>query len=507
MRMRRAPTNGTLARDGTVLLPWRAPRALVWDHRARAKLVAHAGRAAVVWLSVFVPYTSEKASLTASDLVTVSILSAIWLAALRTAFASARAIGAGVSAAVGSCTGLAAVAGLNAWVPNLELGAPTLLGTAVGVFASAGAWEWFVQQTSVGRRRVLLVGTSELADAVAAEIVRTRAWRFQLVGLVEAGRQPANGAVPRLGEADELAAIVQEHRPDLVVLMDDRTYPVAVDRLLDVAGAGFRVVGLSSFFEHAFGRVPLQQLTPAWFMAILHLHQPVYARWSKRTLDLVLACFGLLLAAPLLAASALLVRRTPGPIIYRQTRVGEGGREFTIYKFRTMVTDAEAAGEPRWASTNDDRATSVGRVLRRTHLDELPQLWNVIRGDMSIVGPRPERREFVNRLEAEVPFWSRRLLVKPGLTGWAQLRRGYTSDCPSAAEKLSYDLWYIRHGRLAVDMALCLQTVCVVLDSLLPRLRSGRRRSASLEWVSPSAPAYVPVASPRDVASLGDEDT
>ena len=498
--------SSTLARDGTVLLRWPAPRFLAWDHRARARFVAHGGRAAVVWLAVFVPYTSARGSFTAADFVTVSVLAAIWLAALRTAFASARAIGVGVSAAVGGCIGLVAVAGLNAWVPNLELGAPTLLGTAVGVFASAGAWEWFVQQTSAGRRRVLLVGTSELADAVAAEIVRTRAWRFQLVGLVEEGRHPANGAVPRVGEADELAAVVQAHRPDLVVLMDDRTYPVAVDRLLDVAGAGFRVVGLSSFFEHAFGRVPLQHLTPAWFMAILHLHQPVYARWSKRTLDLVLACLGLLLAAPVLAVIALLVRRTPGPVIYRQTRLGEGGREFTIYKFRTMVSNAEEAGRPRWASPNDDRATAVGRILRATHLDELPQLWNVIRGDMSIVGPRPERREFVTRLESEVPFWSRRLLVKPGLTGWAQLRRGYTADCPSAAEKLSYDLWYIRHGRLAVDMAVCLQTVCLVLDALLPR-RSGRRRTAHLERVSPSAPAYVPLASPVEVASFGDAET
>src|SRR5919106_2730167 len=350
--------SSALARERTSLARWHAPHSLAWDHRDRARFVAQTGRAAVVWLAVLVPYASAEGSLTAADLVTVSVLAAVWLVALRTAFASAQAIGVGVSAAVGSCTGLAAVAGLNAWVPDLELGAATLLGTAVGVSASAGAWEWFIQQTSVGRRRVLLVGTSELADVVAAEIARERAWRFQLIGLVEEGHAPSPPDVPCLGEADELAAVVEAHRPDLVVLLDDRTYPVAVDRLLDVATAGFRVAGLSSFFEHAFGRVPLQHVSPAWFMSVLHLHQRAYARWSKRTLDLVLACIGLLLAAPLLPVLALLVMRTPGPVIYRQTRLGEGGRAFTIYKFRTMVSDAEEAGKPRWASVDDDRATT-----------------------------------------------------------------------------------------------------------------------------------------------------
>jgi exopolysaccharide biosynthesis polyprenyl glycosylphosphotransferase len=495
--------SSALARERTSLAPWRALRSHGWDHRERARLVAHAGRVAVVWLAVLVPHASGRGSLTAADIVMVSILAAIWLAALRTAFAYARTIGVGVSAAVGSCTGLAAVAALDAGLPGLELGAATLLGTAVGVCASAGTWEWVVQQTSAGRKRVLLVGSSELADFVAAEIDRAQGCRFELIGLVEGGQRPSIGEVPRLGAPDELAAVVEAQRPDLVVLMGERTYAVAVDRLLDVAGAGFRVVGLASFFEYAFGRVPLQHLTPAWFMAVLHLHQPVYTRWSKRTLDVFLACVGLLLAAPLIPVIALLVRRTPGPVIYRQTRLGESGREFTIYKFRTMVCDAEEAGTPRWASANDDRATRVGKILRSTHLDELPQLWNVLTGDMSIVGPRPERREFVTRLELAVPFWSRRLLVKPGLTGWAQVRQGYTADYATAAEKLSYDLWYVRHGRLLVDVAVCLQTVCLVLNAFLPRLPFRRPRPAPLGDVSSPAPlpalaSVVELASPEE---------
>ena len=156
-------------------------------------------------------------------------------------------------------------------------------------------------------------------------------------------------------------------------------------------------------------------------------------------------------------------------MIYRQTRLGEGGRPFTVYKFRTMVCDAEAPDQPQWATECDQRATPIGRFLRRTHLDEIPQLWNVLKGDMSMVGPRPERPEFVAMLEASTPFWSRRLLIKPGVTGWAQICSGYAADCQASADKLSYDLWYIRHRNLAVDVAVCLRTACLLLSSLVQR--------------------------------------
>jgi lipopolysaccharide/colanic/teichoic acid biosynthesis glycosyltransferase len=253
-----------------------------------------------------------------------------------------------------------------------------------------------------------------------------------------------------------------------VILTDERVSSWAVDPLLELAPAGFRVVGVSHFVEHALGRVPLRHVTPTWFMSMLHLRQKPYTRMAKRVFDLAVASLGLLLVAPLLPVLALLVRLTPGPVIYRQTRVGEGGRHFTILKLRTMREDAEDAGTPRFAQVGDSRVTRVGGVLRRTHLDELPQLWNVVRGEMSIVGPRPERPEFVDLLEQTVPFWTRRLLVKPGITGWAQLRCGYAFDEASAAEKLSYDLWYLRNRNVVVDLAICAKT----LWSLL--FRTGR---------------------------------
>jgi lipopolysaccharide/colanic/teichoic acid biosynthesis glycosyltransferase len=202
-------------------------------------------------------------------------------------------------------------------------------------------------------------------------------------------------------------------------------------------------------------------------MSILHLRQPVYARWTKRTFDVLLSTTGLVVMSPVFVAVALAVRATGRPVLYRQTRVGEGGRLFTIYKFRTMVPDAEADGAC-FACEGDTRTTTCGRFLRRTHLDELPQLWNVLKGDMAIVGPRPERPEFVEILEQTVPFWTRRSLVTPGVTGWAQLRYGYAAEPCEMAEKLSYDLWYLRHRSLVVDLAICLETIGVELRALLP---------------------------------------
>jgi lipopolysaccharide/colanic/teichoic acid biosynthesis glycosyltransferase len=180
---------------------------------------------------------------------------------------------------------------------------------------------------------------------------------------------------------------------------------------------------------------------------------------AKRVFDLVGATTALVVLAPLLAIIALLIRRTPGPVLYRQTRVGQGGALFEIYKFRTMRVDAEEPGCCRWACHDDPRVTRIGRLLRRGHLDELPQLWNVLRGEMSLVGPRPERPDFVEELERAVPFWGRRLLIKPGLTGWAQLHSGYASDVDGAAAKLSYDLWYLRHRNVVLDLAICVKTL------------------------------------------------
>jgi exopolysaccharide biosynthesis polyprenyl glycosylphosphotransferase len=352
------------------------------------------------------------------------------------------------------------------WVPGLGMELTTILGLAVSVFALTTIWE-SVAQRVVGKRRVLVIGTSSCAEAVADAISFEGHPPFTVVGAVD--DEPDDDSAARLGSVAELSRIIDEQRPDLIVLTDGESSTKALDRLLDAPSSGVKVIGHAHFFDHAFGRIPLEGLTPTWFMSIFHLWQRPYTRFAKRSFDIACASIVLVFAAPLMLVIAGLVRLTsPGPIIYRQTRVGESGKQFTMFKFRTMREDAEEPGCPAYAAPDDPRVTWIGRLLRRTHLDELPQLWDVLKGDMSIVGPRPERPEFIPMLEKAVPFFTRRLLVKPGITGWAQLRRDYASDTEGAAEKLSYDLWYLRHRNLTVDLAICAKTFSTLF------LRPGR---------------------------------
>ena len=418
-----------------------------------ARWVAAAGRIVLVWVPCYT-LVGYRFGPSGVALAGATLLTVVWLICLRSAFAAVHfTLGAPVRCAVGTLTGMIGVSAVALWVPGLGMSLTTILGLAVSVFALSTVWE-SVAQRVVGKRRVLVVGTSSSADAVADAISFEGHPPFTVVGAVD--DQPEDTA--RLGSVAELSRIIDEQRPDLIVLTDTESSNSALDRLLAEPANGIKVVGHAHFFDHAFGRIPLEDLTPTWFMSIFHLWQRPYTRFAKRTFDIVCASIVLVLTAPLMLVIAGLVRLTPGPVLYRQTRVGEGGKPFTMFKFRTMCEDAEEPGRPAYAALDDPRVTWIGRALRRTHLDELPQLWDVLKGDMSIVGPRPERPEFIPMLEKAVPFFTRRLLVKPGITGWAQLRRDYASDTEGAADKLSYDLWYLRHRNLTVDLAICAKT-------------------------------------------------
>jgi exopolysaccharide biosynthesis polyprenyl glycosylphosphotransferase len=312
------------------------------------------------------------------------------------------------------------------------------------------------------RRRVLVVGASHRSEQLARDLERQSALPFDVIGIVDDCVVVDDGLSARRG-IDELAEIVVESRPDLIVLADDAEQETVLQELLDVAAVGFRVIPIHQFHEYAFGRVPVDLLSSAWFMSVLHLYQRTYSRLSKRAFDLVILTVALPVLALLVPLMALLVRlSSAGPVLFRQIRVGEHGEPFQMIKFRTMVDGAEAPGRAVWAGEGDPRITPIGRLMRRMRLDELPQLWNVLCGDMSIVGPRPERPEFLELLEDEVPFWSRRHLVKPGLTGWAQVRHPYTADVAGAAEKLSYDLYYLKHRSLRLDLAIVAMTALTV---------------------------------------------
>jgi exopolysaccharide biosynthesis polyprenyl glycosylphosphotransferase len=401
-------------------------------------------------------------------------LATIWLIAIELANQSARlsplALGSRVTCALGAVAAVPGVILVDDFFPGNRISYGELTFTTAAVAASAVAF-WGVAKGTPKARSVIVVGAGAGGAELVHDLDAYASLPFRCLGLVSEasngngphhGSSNGNESTHTLGTITELTEIVLEHRPDLVVLAGDRNN--AMLRLLDAGPGDLRVLTLPDFYEHAFGRVPVEHLTPVWFMSMLHLYRRRYPRVVKRVFDVCLAGVALFLLLPVLAIVALLVSRSsPGPILYRQTRVGEGGRLFEILKFRTMVQHAEKPGLPIWAQVDDERTTRIGKFFRQVRLDELPQFWNVLRGDMSVVGPRPERPEFLSLLQDAVPHWTRRHLVKPGITGWAQVRIGYTSDCVSASEKLSYDLYYLKHRGLLLDLAIAAKTVWIVI--------------------------------------------
>jgi len=245
--------------------------------------------------------------------------------------------------------------------------------------------------------------------------------------------------------------------------VSDRRGCLPVEPLLRAKLQGVRVEDVDTVYERLTGKLLVEGLRPSSLIFSDGFRASRWTRRTKRAFDIVLGLIGVLVGAPFMVLTAIAVWLDSGwPVLYRQDRVGENGRVFTLYKFRSMRRDAEQ-GTPIWAKTEDQRVTPVGRFIRRTRLDELPQLWNVFRGDMSFVGPRPERPFFVGQLSQQVPFYEQRHAVKPGLTGWAQVKYRYGASVEDALEKLRYDLYYVKHLSLFFDMSILVDTVKVVL--------------------------------------------
>jgi exopolysaccharide biosynthesis polyprenyl glycosylphosphotransferase len=424
------------------------------DGRLRAALIA--------FVAVAVAAGAERGVVDA--LIAAPTFALVWIVSVRFAERSLRTVsvvaGRSGTAAFGALGGLVVTSALASWYePVAGHQRAAIAGMAGLVFAVTLGCDLLKSRVAALRSRVLLVGDGPSARDVINVLAQESERRFSLVGVVGDDAE-AVGGVPVVARLDALQQAVEELVPDLVVVSVDRGRPEVFAQLGGIAGLGFRVVGVPEFYEHAFARVPVWNMTEAWFMSILHLYQRPYTKVAKRSFDIAVALTVLFITAPLFIVIAAFVRRT-GPAFYRQTRLGDQGVPFTIFKFRTMRVDAESGGA-MWAQHGDPRTTEVGRMLRRLRLDELPQLINVLRGDMAVVGPRPERPEFFEMLEESVPFWSRRLLLKPGITGWAQLRAGYASDSRSTQEKLAYDLWYLRHQSLVVDLMICARTVPMV---------------------------------------------
>jgi len=267
-----------------------------------------------------------------------------------------------------------------------------------------------------------------------------------------------------LGGITDLARVIAEHHIDRVVVsLTDRRGRLPIEALLRAKLSGVRVEDATTTYERLTGKILIDDLKPSWLIFSDGFQASRLTRAVKRTLDLALAVLGLIFAAPLMVLTAVAVKLgSRGPILYWQERVGEHGRVFTLCKFRSMRTDAED-GTPVWACDGDERVTGVGRFIRVTRLDELPQLWNVLRGDMSFVGPRPERPFFVQQLATAIPFYMERHVAKPGITGWAQVKYRYGASIEDAMEKLRYDLYYIKHMSVFFDLTIVLDTVKVII--------------------------------------------
>ncbi len=342
----------------------------------------------------------------------------------------------------------------------------TLIVVTGGVTGRA-MFAWVMQRVGP-RERLLVIGTTEASVTLAGELSRRRTQLgIEIVGFVDVdregiGRPLASGRV--IGTVDDVREIVERRRIDRVVVnLADARGRLPMDQLLDLRLRGVAVDHLASIYERYTGKIALENLRPSWFIFSSGFRHTRSLANAKRLLDVVAGAALLILAAPLMAMVAVAVKLTsPGPVLYAQQRVGQHGRIFTMRKFRSMHVDAEAATGAVWATADDPRLTPIGRFLRSTRLDELPQLWNVLMDDMSLVGPRPERPEFVNLLQQEITFYDQRHRVKPGLTGWAQISYPYGSSVHDALQKLQYDLYYLKHMSIALDVFIIVATLKTV---------------------------------------------
>jgi exopolysaccharide biosynthesis polyprenyl glycosylphosphotransferase len=431
--------------------------------RTSQSFIGFTGRIAAILAAVLVTQ-----GVSSDRLVWVAVATAIWVLSIQISLgryaSELQALGPSASVLHGTVLGLITTLAASAIAKESPASVWSLILTGVLVFAFVALWATVFRRFIATPKKIIIVGTESAGRSIAEELRSAPHPSFEAIGFVSDDlTAPPYHGIPNLGPSPDLPEITWRMRPDIVVLALDHNRPAVFAQLLESAKADFRVVEAAQFCEHAFGHVPVRDVTRAWFVSVLHLYQRPYSRFSKRVFDVVGASVGLLVAAPVLLPAIAMLALSRGPVIYRQERVGEHGETFTMYKLRTMRENSEEPGRPQWAREKDPRVTKGGKLMRRLRIDELPQLWNVLRGEMSIVGPRPERPEFMKYLEETVPFWSRRQLVKPGITGWGQIRLGYTANADESSGKLSYDLWYLRHRSLAVDFWICLQTVGVIL--------------------------------------------
>ena len=345
-----------------------------------------------------------------------------------------------------------------------------LLAFGLALFGILVSRALFIRWARVGvlKKRALVLGTGSRAAHVEAMLARrSHASNIQIIGYLPMGGSHHFVDHARILDTQEsLSELATRLQVSEIILAvrDRRGGGMPVQSLLECKLRGINILELSSFFERENGHLQLDSMNASWMILAEGFTQGMLRDTVKRLFDLLVSAAMLAVTLPIMALATLLIKlESPGPVLYRQERVGQGGRSFTILKFRSMCADAEKDGKPRWAGQNDSRVTLVGRFIRRTRIDELPQIFNVFFGEMSFVGPRPERPYFVQDLTQKIPYYGVRHTVKPGITGWAQVRYPYGASDEDAMHKLQYDLYYVKNHSLFLDLMILFQTAQVVL--------------------------------------------
>jgi len=356
-----------------------------------------------------------------------------------------------------------------------------LMAAVIAAFSGLAVWRWFYHW-GIGRwrfqERLLVLGAGPVAESFTRELGSRHDAGFEIVALVATGGERPWGesegrrrlplVYSDLERLHEIARGLRAHR--VVVALSDRRGTLPMAPLLECKMAGIPVENWETIYERITGKIAVESLRPSYLIFGEGFRKSRLVLATKRALDVSLALVGLVVTAPISLFTAVLIRLdSTGPILFRQQRVGRNDEDFVLYKFRSMRVDAERDTGPVWARPLDDRVTRIGRWIRRTRVDELPQLWNVLLGNMSFVGPRPERRVFVDVLNEEIDYYKQRLTVKPGITGWAQINYPYGSSKEDALNKLEYDLYYVKNMTVGLDLYILFRTIEVVF------LRKGSR--------------------------------
>jgi sugar transferase (PEP-CTERM system associated) len=351
--------------------------------------------------------------------------------------------------------------------PYWALPRPVSVIGSITALVTIFAWRLiYSRAVTRGGDTILFLGAAPMVFRLARQFRERPEIGMKPVGYL-ADASVESDLLPHVGGLGEISAVVKRLRPDRVVIAcSDRRGQLPMHELLELRFAGFLFAEAASVYEEAFGRVPIDEIRPSHLILSDNLGPRRFTVRLQTIYSRVVALIGLIVTAPVILIASLLIKVTsPGPVFYRQRRVGLNGKLFHVYKLRSMRQDAEAKTGAVWATRNDPRVTWVGRILRKSRIDELPQFWNVLKGEMAIVGPRPERPEFVEQLTAVIPFYPQRHAVKPGITGWAQISYQYGDSLEHAKTKLEYDLYYIKNLSPALDLYVMLHTIKIMILS------------------------------------------